>query len=113
MTDLQAENQILQTDHTHVGQLLMAKWHMPDEVRACIEFHHRPAEAAGHRLLSSIVAYGNSLSHIYGEHPLATANEDDPVIKDLTEYMGLSAAQCQTLAQAAQEDFQSTELMAE
>ena len=113
LTDLQAENQILQTDHTHIGQLLMAKWHMPQEVQACIEFHHRPFETPDHRQLSSIVAYGNFLSHAHGEHPLATADEEDPAIKALTEQLGLSDKDCQILAETVQEDFESTELMAE
>jgi len=113
LTDVQAEIKILQSDHTHIGQLLMAKWHMPEEVRLGIEFHHRPSEAGTHKQLSLIVAYGDFLSHAYGEHPQTTIDDDDPAIKELIEQLGLSTSDCQALTQAVQEDFQSTELMAE
>jgi len=113
VTDVQAEIRILHTDHAHIGQLLMAKWHMPEDVRACIEFHHRPSEAGDHRQLSLIVAYSNFLSHVYGEHPQATVDEDDAAIKGLAEQLGLSATDSQTLVEVVQQDFQSTEMMAE
>ena len=113
LTDLEAERRTIQTDHAHIGQLLMAKWYLPEAVRACTECHHRPAEAGAHIQLAGIVAYGNHLSHVFGEHPQADAVVQNPDTQELVALLGLSDEAAQKIAAAVQNDFQSTELMAD
>lgn len=36
------EKEILGFDHTHVGKILLAKWHIPDSIKTMIIYHHNP-----------------------------------------------------------------------
>ena len=36
------EKEILGFDHTYVGEILLAKWHIPDSIKTMIIFHHNP-----------------------------------------------------------------------
>ena len=113
LTDIQAEEQLLQTDHAQIGQLLMVKWHMPEDVCRSIEFHHRPAEAGDHRQLSLIVKMADLLSHLYGDHPQSKVDESDQLLVSLADQLSITADDRETLVSAVLEDFQNTQLMAE
>ncbi len=64
-----AERAVLGFDHTAVGELLLAKWQMPENLQACVKHHHNPTEAGQDNRLPHIVAAGNFLSHAYGTQP--------------------------------------------
>ena len=113
LTDIQAEEQILQTDHARIGQLLMSKWHMPEDVCRSIEFHHRPSEAGDHQQLSFIVALGNLLSHLFGDHPKANVDENLQRLALLADHLGIAVNEKEKLVSAVQEDLQNTQLMVE
>ncbi|MBU8869292.1 MAG: HDOD domain-containing protein [Gemmatimonadales bacterium] len=68
-----AERAILGFDHTDVGELLLNKWQMPGNLRACVKHHHDPAGADSDTQLANIVAAANYLAHAYGSQP-------DPVL---------------------------------
>ena len=113
LTDIQAEEQILHTDHAQIGQLLMAKWHMPEDVCRSIEFHHRPAQAVDHQQLSLIVTLGDLLSHLYGDHPQSNVDENDQLLVSLADQLGIATDDREKLVSAVLEDFENTQLMAE
>ncbi len=63
------ERKILGFDHTEVGELLLEKWRMPENLIACVKFHHQPSGAGEMALLVNIVAAGDVLSHRHGSQP--------------------------------------------
>ncbi len=52
---IDVETRILGMDHTHVGGLLAIEWSLPASLTDAIRFHHRPAEARSHYVLTTIV----------------------------------------------------------
>ena len=113
VTDIVAEEQVLHTDHARIGHLLMAKWHMPEDVCRSIECHHSPAEAGDYEQLSLIVASGNLLSHLYGDHTQSNMDENTQLLVSIADQLCLAAGDRQKMISAVQEDFQNTQLMAE
>lgn len=66
------EKQLLGFNHTDIGQMLTAKWHMPKSLQTCIHFHHSPEEASdSYRQLAMIMHMADLQSH-------ALTNPDDP-----------------------------------
>ncbi len=58
---LDAEREILGTDHSEVGYLLAAKWHLPAYIADIIQWHHDPAQAK-FKELTSLVSLANLLA---------------------------------------------------
>ncbi len=59
---LQFERAILGYDHCEVGAELAARWHLPAELRACIEFYPEPARAPAHREAVALVCIADRLA---------------------------------------------------
>ena len=51
----EAELEVLQTSHAHVGGLLTDRWHLPKKIVDVIRWHHSPMEAGDARELASAV----------------------------------------------------------
>jgi putative nucleotidyltransferase with HDIG domain len=45
MTFLDAERQVLGTDHAEIGGLLMEKWNLPSEIVSAVRYHHFPEKS--------------------------------------------------------------------
>jgi len=111
ITDLVAETEMLGTNHTELGRLLMKKWHMPEAVQICTQHHHSPHAAGKYTILSAIVAYANHLSHTLGSHLQPETEESTALAESLMEAINLSADQNSDLVEKVCADFENAELI--
>ncbi|ADG82956.1 HDOD domain-containing protein [Thermincola potens] len=63
---LQAEREVLEFDHSVVGDLLAEKWNLPDCLVEPIGYHHDPFAALNHPDLTCIVHLANAAAVIAG-----------------------------------------------
>lgn len=63
---LQAEHQILGTDHSEIGSAVAQQWNLPTDLVAAIRDHHTPARATEARDLASIVHLADALCMMMG-----------------------------------------------
>lgn len=65
---LDAERQVLGTDHGEVGQIACAKWHLPELLGAGARYHHQPsaAPAGPMRRLAEVLHVADGLAHQFG-----------------------------------------------
>ena len=61
---IQAEQQLLGTDHTEVGAELARDWHLPTQLVDVIAFHHRPAEAGEYQQVVALVHIANAIADL-------------------------------------------------
>lgn len=106
-----AEVDILGTSHTTLGRKLMEKWHMPEEVKVCVQHHHSPDQAEKIKDLAAIVAYANLLSHALGNRPQPNILAESPLVPVLLQTLGISPEQNTQLVELVRTDLQHTELM--
>ena len=111
ITDLAAETEMLGSNHTELGLLLMEKWRMPEAVQACSRFHHTPHEAGEHTTLAAIVAYADHLSHTLGSHPQPETDETLALADSLMRTIDLSPEHNTLLMKKVRTDFDNTELI--
>ncbi|MBI4569578.1 MAG: HDOD domain-containing protein [Planctomycetes bacterium] len=45
MSMLAAERELLGTDHTRVGEIVLRRWGLPDQIVGAVRYHHEPGEA--------------------------------------------------------------------
>jgi putative nucleotidyltransferase with HDIG domain len=100
-----AETAVLGFDHTRVGELLLERWQMPQNLKACVRYHHDPHEAGDFETLASIVACGDYLSHTHGAQAGESGFEDSIDITAITERLRLSLDHMQMLQEKIVEDF--------
>jgi putative nucleotidyltransferase with HDIG domain len=62
---IQAETDILQTDHAEVGGCLLRHWNLPGAIVEAVANHHRPLLEPRPRL-SAVVHVANCLAHVVG-----------------------------------------------
>jgi len=99
------ELQLLDFDHTSIGQLLAAKWHLPDLLQSCIEQHHAPLEASEScRQLTAIVALADYLSQNPQQEELSVAKTG--IILTVEEALGLDEAMLAQINSQVKEQFQ-------
>ncbi len=91
------EREVLGFDHTEVGTLLLDKWQMPGNLKACAQHHHQPAAAGQELPLVRIVAVGNYLSHAYGAQPDAALAEKSCNFAQACAKLNLTAERVQIL----------------
>jgi HD-like signal output (HDOD) protein len=113
LSTLEAETEVLGMDHAALGRLLMEKWHMPEAVQVCTQFHHRHTDAPQFGPLTAVVAYGNYLSNTLGSHPLNDHLEDEPLAHALQAIIGLNASSHELLKANILADFQNSEIVGE
>lgn len=110
MATVQAESKVLGIDHVTIGVELMEKWKMPASALLCVKYHHHAEKAADDRLLATIVACANHLSHIHGAQATPPSPGEQSEIDALTGYLGLGPDRQQELAASLTADFQNSGL---
>jgi putative nucleotidyltransferase with HDIG domain len=65
---VEAEKEILGTDHSEVGAVLLQSWHLPEEIIEAVANHHRPVLTPRPKL-SVVTHVSNSLAHLVGSAP--------------------------------------------
>jgi putative nucleotidyltransferase with HDIG domain len=58
---LEAEREIIDTDHAEVGGWLAKSWFLPDKLSEPIAFHHDVAKSENHRVKTSVVHIADAL----------------------------------------------------
>lgn len=111
ITDQAAEIEVLGESHTVVGRALMDKWRMPDLVRICTEFHHKPEKAGEHAKIAAIVAYADHLSHTLGRQPSADRALDESELQSLKQTITITPQHNDALLEAVRKDYLNTEIM--
>lgn len=105
---LEAEHQVMGTDHCEVGCGLARHWKMPASLTSGIEFHHRPDRAPEEfRAMAYVIHMADMLAMIQG---IGTGLDDlqydlDPGYAD---YVSLDAGGLEGLALDTQFDFMAT-----
>jgi putative nucleotidyltransferase with HDIG domain len=61
-TLLDAEKEVLGTDHTEIGHALAQKWHFPNYIADAIRYHHCPASAKTAPDVAAAVHLGNAIA---------------------------------------------------
>lgn len=65
---IEAEREILGTDHTELGEMISREWNLPSEIGLAIKFHHSPDHAATDpysQKLAQIVYLSNLMTDIF------------------------------------------------
>lgn len=108
---VQAEQDLLDFDHTVIGQMLAQKWRMPSSLLACVEQHHRPQEATDNfRTLANITAMADYLSIQVGKAPGFKELDEWQDIKVVQSELGLDAAALVDLEKKLHEDFRQADM---
>jgi len=102
------EREVLGFDHMQVGSELARRWLLPENLIACIEYHHIPSLAPSHNLELALIYLGNRLA---GLAELNSFNLDDipPVSKQMWEITGLSPKIIENVLLEAQEQFETSQ----
>ncbi len=96
----QAEQQIMGFDHAQVGQALAQSWGLPENLLACIAFHHEPSTANNYQAEVAITHIANSIACLVEIN--STHLEDAPPIDALAwEAIGLNDSVVNSVAEAA------------
>jgi len=67
-TFIEAERQVLGTDHAEIGIRLAKKWNLPEAIGLVIRWHHTPnsVDNAKHQRLIDLIHFSNNLAHTLG-----------------------------------------------
>lgn len=98
---IEAEQEVMQFDHSDVGVMLAEQWGLPDQLKEAIEFHHQEV-AYEENPLACLIRAGNVIAHQLG-FALGMPNaygEDDPIF----EALELPSEQIEPLARAVETD---------
>ena len=63
---MEAEREIIDTDHTEVGEWLAKSWFLPDKLSEPIAFHHDVAKSETHRIKTAVVHIADVLINASG-----------------------------------------------
>lgn len=63
---IEAERQILGTDHAEIGALILRKWTFPEEIVTAVRWHHQPDALNPSDLLTDVVHLANVLCAVMG-----------------------------------------------
>lgn len=98
---VEAEKEILGTDHCEVGASLLQVWHLPEEVVEAVAHHHQPVVEPRPQL-SVVTHVANCLAHLAGSAPgwEAYALRVD---KRVTEVFGLTPERIEYLVALVRE----------
>lgn len=66
ISHLKAEKIVLGSDHLEIGNLLLNKWSLPDEMTEAVTNHHSPSDSTQGIVLSSIVHLADFVTHWIG-----------------------------------------------
>jgi putative nucleotidyltransferase with HDIG domain len=68
LSRIQAEKDVMQTDHAEVGAALLAEWQLPEIIVEAVARHHDPV-CRPRVQLSALVHVANCLAHLIGSAP--------------------------------------------
>ena len=72
---LEAERELLGTDHAEVGGRLLEQWHFPETLVAMVRWHHDPGAAGTHTTLAACIYLANLIAaftgHSFGHQSFA------------------------------------------
>lgn len=68
LSRIEAEREVLATDHAEVGASLLKSWHVPDVIVEAVEHHHEPVLEPDPRL-SVVTHLADCLAHLAGGAP--------------------------------------------
>jgi putative nucleotidyltransferase with HDIG domain len=66
LTFLDAEHEVLGTDHCEVGLTVAQRWSLPPEVGQAARWHHAPESAQAHQSTVDVVHVANVLAQSFG-----------------------------------------------
>jgi len=102
---LEAEQDILGTDHAEVGGRLLEKWKFPEYLVQAVRHHHDPMQAKPHEVLTAGVHLADMLAHLlghgYGHHAYAVRARTESLA--LLEFTAKDVEQLVIKTQAALE----------
>lgn len=81
LSRVEAEKEVLGTDHAEVGGALLQAWHLPDHIIEAVSNHHRPVVEPNPKL-SAVANVANYVAHLTSAGPgleTCTAQMDDHV----------------------------------
>jgi HD-like signal output (HDOD) protein len=107
---VEAERFVLGFSHPELGGLLMEKWHMPEILNTCVQYHHQPGASGGNTQLTRIVAYGNCLSNLNGVNESVGADRYAKEIEAHRRHFNLEGA-AEALEGMIIEDFRQMDVL--
>ncbi len=110
VSSTEAERFVLGFSHPEVGGMLMEKWHMPETLKICVQYHHDPASSSGDKKLSWIIAYGNALSNLYGLNEPVGAELYSESVKEARSHLKIGDGEAESLEQLVVEDLKQSDL---
>jgi HD-like signal output (HDOD) protein len=108
---VEAERFVLGFSHPELGGLLMEKWHMPEILNTCVQYHHQPDASPANALLDRIVAYGNCFSNLNGQNESVGVEHYTREIEAHRRHFGLEAADIEALEGLILEDFKQADML--
>ncbi len=110
---LQAENEILQTNHQEIGAALSAKWKFPRSFQFVTGYHHKPRELAEeNRLLTSVTCLADQLCTRTGFGLIENENMPD-ISQDLADEIGISPEQIDAISSRIEEELEVVKALIE
>jgi len=102
------EREVMGFDHMQVGSELARRWLLPENLIACIQYHHIPSLAPAYNIELALIYIANRLASLAELH---SNNLDDipPVSKQMWEITGLSPRIIEQVLVDAQEQFESAQ----
>ncbi len=95
---VEAEWDVLGTDHAEAGFLLAERWGLPEIIADVVRWHHRPQKSE--EALALLVFLANELAHVQeGRSPLQALLDQDPVPSLVEDRLGLDRDQFSEAAQ--------------
>lgn len=106
LTYIEAEKQVLGTDHAEIGAAIAREWKIPDMLVKAIEFHHAPDKSQEPVL--DAVHIANAIAKLIGQG-LGTEQFNMRVSMDSAKRLGLDEQNIQILCALVKDQLEDTE----
>jgi len=107
LTSIEAERDVLQTDHAEIGGAIARYWHFPDSLTLAIENHHRDNEA-GEVLLDVVIVSDEVVNRL--DTPTEGATPSERLLTSLRR-LGFPLRQLQPLQEKVREEIGRSEAL--
>jgi HD-like signal output (HDOD) protein len=111
LSSVEAERFVLGFSHPELGGLLMEKWHMPEILNTCVQYHHQLEASGENEMLDRIVAYGNCISNLRGINDSVGAGHYEKEIEEHRRHFNLEGAAVESLEEQIAEEFKQTDML--
>lgn len=105
-TLIEAERQVIGSDHVEVGAELARTWHLPAYLVTCIEYHHDPSRATEFQQEVALVHIANAVASLPFEGEFDEADLQQAIHPDSWALAGLQPSELTDAAHSAQEKIQ-------